>query len=153
MTQEIRTKVVEIARTWLRTPYASNACVKGLKGGVDCAMILIAVYSEAGVIDWFDPRPYPTDWHFHQNEERYMNTVTKYAKEVPGPDQRAPKMGDLVLFKIARTFAHGGIVTTWPSIIHARSPMAACEEDLRRNGTGKHALWPIEKKFFSHWDD
>ena len=154
MSQEQRAKVIEVARSWINTPYDSNGCIKGRKGGVDCAMILIAVYSEAGVIEWFDPRPYPTDWHFHQNEERYMNTVTKYAHEVPSPDQgRAPKMGDIVLFKIARTFSHGGIVTAWPNIIHSRSPMMATEEDLRRNATGKHALWTLPMKFFSHWDD
>lgn len=154
MSQEQRIAVVTAARTWLNTPYVSNGCIKGRRGGVDCAMILIAVYAEAEIIEFFDPRPYPTDWHLHQNEERYMQTVTKYAREVPSPrNGREPKMGDLVLFKIARTYAHGGIVTTWPTIIHSRSPMMVTEENLRRNGTGKHALWTLPMKFFSHWYD
>lgn len=150
---EMRNEVIRVAKTWLNTPYVTNGCVKGLRGGVDCAMILIAVYAEAKVIEWFDPRPYPDDWHLHKDEERYMNMVTKYAKEVNGVELRTPKPGDLVLFKIARTFAHGGIVSQWPSIIHARAPGKVFEEDISRNKSGKHALGRVEQKFFSHWDD
>ena len=55
---DLRQRIVEEARSWLGTPYHHQAMVKG--AGVDCAMILVAVYRAVGLIPaGFDPRPYP----------------------------------------------------------------------------------------------
>lgn len=110
----IQQTVVEIAKTWLRTPYHHSARVKG--AGVDCAQILLDVFVEAGLIEDFDPGDYPPDWMMHRSEERYLSFVTDRADLV-----ESPQPGDVVLYKVGRCFAHGGIVVDWPTIIHASS--------------------------------
>lgn len=59
--QEQRAAVVAEARTWLGTPYHHEACVKG--AGVDCGMLLRAVYIATGVMPKFEVESYPRDWH------------------------------------------------------------------------------------------
>lgn len=68
---DLRARIVEEARSWLGTPYHHHAMVKG--AGVDCAMLLVAVYGAVGLLpEGFDPRPYPQDWHLHRDCERYL---------------------------------------------------------------------------------
>jgi cell wall-associated NlpC family hydrolase len=144
--QEQRAAIVELAHQWCRTPYRSGAMVRG--AGTDCAMLLVAVYRTLGYLPPdFDPRPYSPQWHLHRNEEIYLNFARHFARELPAPS--GP--GDAVLFKIGRLFAHGGIITSWPNIIHARAPSPVYEEDCSRDVTGKHALWRAEKRFFTLW--
>lgn len=107
-----RQAVLDIARTWLKTPWHHRARVKG--AGVDCAQILIAVYAEAGLIDEFDTGDYPPDWMMHRSQERFLEFVRQYADQVD-----APLPGDLALYFVGRCFSHGAIVTAWPEIIHA----------------------------------
>jgi len=144
--QAQRAEVVRVARKWIGTPYVSNAMVLG--AGVDCAMLLVAVYRECGMIpEDLDPRPYPPQWHLHQNEETYLNVVDRFAQAISGP----PGPGDVVLFRVGRLFAHGAIVTEWPTVVHARAPGKCWEEDVSRDSFGKHALWRLEQRYFSHW--
>lgn len=126
------------------------AMVQG--AGIDCAMLLVAVYREVGLIPSdLDPRPYPPQWHLHGNEERYKNMVSKFAQEVADPSDRQPLPGDVVLFRVGRLFAHGGIITDWPKIVHARAPGKCWEEDVSLDSFGKHALWRLDQKFYSRW--
>lgn len=111
--QEQRAAVVAEARTWLGTPYHHEACVKG--AGVDCGMLLRAVYIATGVMPKFEVESYPRDWHLHRGEERYLSYVLQYADEIDSP----PLPGDLVVWRFGRSFAHGAIAVQWPSIIHA----------------------------------
>jgi cell wall-associated NlpC family hydrolase len=97
---------------WLATPYHHQACVKG--AGVDCAMLLVAVYRAAGLIPAIDPRPYPPDWHLHRSAERYLGWLERYGRETA-----TPSPGDVALFRFGRCFSHGAIVVAWPSLIHA----------------------------------
>jgi hypothetical protein len=94
MTPEQRQAVVEEAKTWLRTPYHHHADVKG--HGVDCAMILSRVYSNTGIVPFIDPRPYPTDWMLHRDEERYLQQMLPYAEEV----FTAPQPSSTLLAKV-----------------------------------------------------
>lgn len=107
-----RDNIIREALGWLNTPYHHEADVKG--AGVDCAMLLVRVYRDAGLIPAIDPRPYPADWMLHRDEERYLGWVKQYADPVT-----EPQPGDVVLYKVGRCFAHGGIVLAWPDIIHA----------------------------------
>lgn len=107
-----RAAVLAEARTWLGTPYHHQGFVKG--GGVDCAFLLVEVYHAAGVIPKIDPRPYPPDWHFHRDEERYLGWVEKYARRT-----ETPQPGDLALYRFGHCLSHGAIVVDWPTIIHA----------------------------------
>lgn len=117
--QTERARVVEIAKTWLRTPYHHQGRVKG--AGVDCGMLLLEVFEEAGLIPHIDPGHYPPDWALHRSEERYLGWVEQYAHPVEGPEP-----GDLALYKVGRCISHAGIVIEWPTIIHASMPDRGC---------------------------
>lgn len=151
--EESRKAIVKEALSWIGTPYISNAMVKGRGGGTDCAMLPLGVFINVGLIDKsFDPRPYPPEWHIHQNEERYLAIVKSFAKQVANPPEREPKPGDFVLFKIGNLFAHGGIVIKWPHIVHAVGNDMVLMEDVSKNTIGKRALMVVPQLFFSIWD-
>ncbi|MDE1914749.1 MAG: hypothetical protein KGJ57_17380 [Sphingomonadales bacterium] len=134
-----RALVVNEAREWLGTPYHPCARVKG--AGVDCAMLPAEVYEACGVIGHIDVGPYPTDWHLHRSEERYLAGVTAHAHEV-----EFPLPGDFVLYRWGRCLAHGAIVVRWPTIIHAVSG----EGVVLANGLAGR-LKDRERHFYSLW--
>lgn len=98
--------------SWLKTPWHHHARVRG--AGVDCAQLLIAVYSDAGLIPDFDPGDYPPDWMQHRSEERFLSFVLARADQVV-----IPEPGDVAIYTVGRCFSHGAIVIAWPQIIHA----------------------------------
>jgi hypothetical protein len=100
MTPEQQAAVAQEATTWLGTPYHHCADVKGV--GVDCLMILCAVFCTTGLVPWTDPRPYPTDWMLHHSAEIYLAGLERHADRVPGGE--TPQPGD---------------VTEWPMMVHA----------------------------------
>jgi cell wall-associated NlpC family hydrolase len=107
-----RNRVLKIALSWINTPWHHQARLKGV--GVDCAQYLCAVYYEAGLIPHVDPRPYPRDWHFHRDDERFLRWLRLYADQVDKPVK-----GDVAVFKFGRTFSHGSIIIKWPLVVHA----------------------------------
>jgi hypothetical protein len=118
--------LIAAGRSWIGTPYHHMARVKG--HGVDCGQILIAAHVEAGLADDFDPGYYTMDWHLHRSEERYLGFVETHLERVDAgagdapPRVRptwSPSPGSVVVFRIGRTFSHGGLVSVWPNIIHA----------------------------------
>jgi NlpC/P60 family putative phage cell wall peptidase len=132
--------IVAEARRWLGTPYRHQGAVLGY--GVDCAMILVRVYGDLGLIPSFDPRPYPTDWHLHRSEERYLGWVTKYARQVDEPEP-----GDVALFRFGRCLSHGGIVeaaTPEITMIHADLKAGRVERaEVRRWSERLAGYWRI----------
>lgn len=140
-----RARVVEAARAWIGTPYHHMADLKGV--GVDCAMLLVRVFCDLGLVASFDPRPYTRDWMLHRDDERYLGFLVASAREV-----EAPQPGDVILFRVGRCYAHGGIVTLPDplTILHAFAPAArVLEEPVARNArlAGRFAA----ARFFSHW--
>jgi NlpC/P60 family putative phage cell wall peptidase len=139
MTPEQRTAVIAEAESWIRTPYHSNAAVKG--AGVDCAMLPLAVYTAALGMDPPKLPQYAMQWHLHRDEEKYLATVRDFgAVEIPFEELQP---GDFVLWHIGRVYSHGAIVIKWPKIIHAVNPRGvvygdvSCDEMLNRTGTTK----------------
>ena len=117
-TESQREAVLAQARRWIGTPYHHQADVVG--AGVDCGMLLVRVFVDAGCVPAFDPRAgagYSNEWFLHRDEERYLSFVQAYAEPVA-----SPLPGDIVVFVHGRTFSHGGIVVAWPLIIHASAP-------------------------------
>ena len=140
-----RPRVVAEARRWIGTPYHPCADVRG--AGVDCGMLIVRVFVDTGLVAPFDPRPYPSDWHLHRSEERYLGFVFDRCHEVA-----EPRPGDVVVFRYGRCFAHGGILTRADplTLVHAFSPAGAViEEPLERNA----ALAGRPRRFFSLWPD
>lgn len=150
--EEHRALVVEIARSWLRTPYHNEARLKG--AGVDCGQLLIAVYAEAGICPEFETGHYSFDWAQHNEDPRYLNFVRQYGREFEGP----PLHGDAVLWKFGRAFSHGAIVEQWPNrIIHAVVGHGCLYGDADKeqllNWIGKPTgvQKPRERLFFTPW--
>ncbi len=124
-----RAQIVAEARKWIGTPYHSCADVRG--AGVDCGMLLVRVFVDAGLIPPFDPRPYPEDWHLHRTGERYLGFILERCVEIEDPEP-----GDVVVFRYGRCFSHGGIVTRRDPIVfvHAFQPYGVVfEEEMERN--------------------
>lgn len=112
MDTDTRNRVVAEASAWVGTPWHHQGRVKGV--GVDCAMLLCEVYHAAGLVPFIDPRPYPRDWHYHREEERFLGWLAKYGFPVLDP-----KPGDIAIFKFGRCFSHGAIIVDWPLVIHS----------------------------------
>jgi cell wall-associated NlpC family hydrolase len=142
-----RATVVAEARSWIGTPYHHTADIKGKNGGVDCAMLLVRVYCDLGLVEKFDPRPYTRDWFLHRNEERYLGFLLARSREV-----NTPLEGDIVLFRFGRCFAHAGIVSKADplTIVHAFSHASRVVEDVIRSNP---ELAPRLKaaRFASYW--
>src|SRR5579863_6520001 len=142
-----RAAVVAEARRWIGTPFHNCADIRGV--GVDCGMLIVRVFVDAGLCPPFDPRPYPPDWHLHRSEERYLGFVFDRCAEATEEDARP---GDVIVFKYGRCYSHGGIVTKSEPLtfIHAFNPARrVVEEQLRHNeqlSQPRHA-----RRFFSLW--
>lgn len=126
-----RQAVVDAARSWLRTPYHHGASLKGV--GVDCARLIDGAFTEAGLIDPIDPGFYTHDWHLHRGEERYLAFIEKYCMRIDADEFSVNELeekgwtwsiqpGDILMWRLGRTFSHGCIVTEWPNIIHSYLP-------------------------------
>ena len=113
---ELRNAVVTEARSWLGTPWRHMGAVKGQC--VDCAMLMAETYIRAGIVERFDPRPYPRLWFLHQNEERFLDWIVRRlgGTEIPVNDARP---ADLIVYRIGMCYAHGSILVSENLIIHA----------------------------------
>ena len=142
---EQRAAILAEARSWIGTPYHHMADIKGV--GVDCAMILVRVFCDLGLVAPFDPRPYTRDWHLHRGEERYLAALLERAHLVARPEP-----GDIVVFRYGRCFSHGGIVTRAAplTILHAFHP-ARCvlAEEIDHNAEVAERLG--DAVFASYW--
>lgn len=138
--QEQRQAVIAEAKTWLGTPYHHRARVKG--AGVDCGMLLIAVYAAAGASPDFDPGDYPPDWMMHRDEERYLGWVMKFAAPTTNPQP-----GDLAVWRFGRCISHGAIIVAWPQVIHAYRQERMCVQGDVSGGDFAHRT-PL---FFTLW--
>jgi cell wall-associated NlpC family hydrolase len=114
--------------------------VKGT--GVDCAMILIGIYKNCGLINEVNLPYYSPQWHLHRDEEKYLETISKYLK--PTQD---PKPGDVALFKFGRTVSHSAIVIDYPQVVHAYNRSGVILDDAT-NGKLADRL----HGFFTYWD-
>jgi len=146
--QSQRASVVAEARSWVGCPYHHFGRIKGV--GADCATLLAETYARSGLIPLLVIPEYSPQWFMHQSEELYMDLVLRHARPTD-----APLPGDVVLWKVGRCFAHGGIVVEpgWPAIIHAYKPAGIV---LEANGTdaalAQHKSGkPREVRFFTLW--
>ena len=167
---EQRTAVVAEAESWLGTPYHHEARIKG--HGVDCAQILVGVFANVGLIEPVTLPHYPMDWNLHRDEERYLDILGRYTREIEHPSLCDPRAGaarqpagagnvlpgDIAIWKFGRCFSHGAIVVAWPVVIHAYVGSICVLEDaekaswLAQIGEAEgEARKPRPRKFFSYW--
>lgn len=117
----LRARLIAEARSWIGTPYRQLGATKGV--GVDCAMLLLRTAIEAGIIEEFDPRPYPPTWFLHRADERYIDWLALNACPV-----ETPQPGDIVAFKVGRAFAHSALMSTPSTVVHAFAEEGRCTE-------------------------
>jgi len=136
LTPEQRKKIVAEAADWCKdTPYRGNTAIKNV--GCDCAMLLFGVYRDAGFIaaDTAVPRNYQMNVAMHKRDDRYINTIRRFAREIPESEVQP---GDIVVYKIGRGYSHAAIIVKWPEhIVHA------LERDGVHAGHGKN--WEFGK--------
>lgn len=114
-----RRAVVAEALSWIGTPYHNHGRVKGRDGGADCLTFLVETFQRCGMLEAVTLPNYAPQWHLHQHAESYLAGVLQFCVEMPGPEQREPLPGDIVLWKFGHCFSHGAIVTAWPMVAHA----------------------------------
>jgi cell wall-associated NlpC family hydrolase len=134
-----RNRVIEEARSWVGTPYHHLADVKGV--GVDCAMILVRVYGDAGVIQPFDPRPYPRDWHMHRDAELYLGWLEKVGEPTDNP-----RPGDVAVWRFGRCYSHGGVIVGDNQIIHSYIKQGVVIASMQEQHLASRPV-----KFFTLW--
>lgn len=139
-----RQRVVEAARSWLRTPFHDGANLKGV--GVDCANLLAQAFEEAGIVRHVEIEPYSPQWFLHHSEEIFIGYILKAgAHEISEDEAQA---GDVVMYKIGRCYAHGAIIVDWPrQIIHAHKAARAVVTAGGLDGD----LLGKPRRFFSMW--
>ena len=87
-----------------RHAYHHVADVKG--HGVDCAMLLVRVYCDLGLVERFDPRPYTRDWILHRSEEKLSRLPARARAR-----GREPGSATSSCSASGGCFAHAGIVS------------------------------------------
>jgi cell wall-associated NlpC family hydrolase len=122
----LRAKLVAEALTWVGTPYRQLGATKGI--AVDCSMLLVRAMIDAGIVEEFDPRPYPPAWFLHRDDERYIDWMATVAVEVS-----TPQPGDVDVMKIGRAFAHSGYIVDADHIVHAFADEKVCNLSPRRH--------------------
>jgi cell wall-associated NlpC family hydrolase len=107
-----RQRIIEIALTWMGTPYHHQAAVRG--AGCDCITFIAEVFEEAGIVTDIKLPPYAMQWHLHHSEELYLDHIKKYCGQV-----YEPIPADIVLYRFGRTASHGAIYIAEGKIIHS----------------------------------
>jgi cell wall-associated NlpC family hydrolase len=141
-----RWQIVKEAMSWVGTPYHEQGDVK--RTGVDCGMILVRVFVDAGLVEPFDPRPYTPDFMMHHLEERYIGIVEACGAVEIGRD---PGAGDIAMWRHGHVWSHGAIVLQWPKIIHA---FALCRQVIVDDARSRATLTAPSHgppRFFSLW--
>ncbi|KUF11929.1 NlpC/P60 family protein [Pseudoponticoccus marisrubri] len=128
-------RVVDVARGWIGTPYVHQASVKG--AGCDCLGLLRGVWRE---VIGPEPEPVPAysrDWSEPQGDERLWRAGLEHLR--PRPLDRAA-LGDVLLFRMrdGAVAKHVGIqarIGPAASVIHAYSGHGVIESPLGRSWT------------------
>jgi cell wall-associated NlpC family hydrolase len=139
-----RARVIAAAREWLGTPFHHAAQVKGV--GVDCVHLVAAVYEAAGLTGKVEIEPYSVQVMLHRDDETVIRYLTRYGREV-----EAPGAGDVVLYRVGKSYSHAGIVVAWPTIIHAHSLSGKVVEMDGRVADLARCLRAAPPRFFSPW--
>lgn len=112
---DFRHKIAKEAREWVGTPYKHYASIKGV--GADCALFIMKVYENVGLIKFVQPPYYPKDWAFHNpTGEIFDKAVASYCVEIT---KEEVKLGDIILYKFGKVLSHGSIVVEDNMIVHS----------------------------------
>lgn len=121
-------KIVQIARSWIGTPYHHQASLKGV--GCDCFGLVRGVWRE--LYDSSEPEDVPAysrDWAEATGEETMMEAARRHMIEVKLHEARA---GDVMIFRFRDFYVakHSVILTVDNKMIHATEGSPVCEVHL-----------------------
>jgi cell wall-associated NlpC family hydrolase len=147
-----RAAFIAEALSWVGTPFRDCADVKGPDGAVDCAMLLVRSAVDTGRIPPFDPRPYSPRWMLHRDEEKFVDWLLRLGAR----ETATPRVGDIVLWRFGRTFAHGAVLVNAEEVVHAYAAagmalVSRLDEPLLRYFplAGGHIARPV--RYFDLW--
>jgi hypothetical protein len=124
--QRERGLVLAEARPWIGTPFLHMSDVK--QGAVDCAMWLVRIFVDCGIVEPFDPRwsggvpgvgektGYPRLWFLHQERELYLEWLNRFAVEIPAEEAQP---ADIVIYKYGKCFSHSGLILNDRMLMHS----------------------------------
>lgn len=150
----LRERIVDEAKSWIGTKYHDHAGLKGI--GVDCAYFPLRVYQAVGLISKdFEPPPYsPQQWlnspsqkdkfNLRFEDRTFLNIVLKFAKREIMEVEVKP--GDFVIYKVAASWTHGGVIIDWPDyVLHPVIGRGV----IGSHGTKEGFLQYRERRFFT----
>lgn len=120
-----REEIVAEALSWRGTPYHDHAGIK--KIGVDCAYLPLRIYQAVGAVprDFEPPKYSPQQWlnspsqtdklKLKFEDTTFLDIVIKLTKREIEESEVQP--GDFVIYKVAASWTHGGIVISWPDFV------------------------------------
>lgn len=117
---------VEVARSWIGTPYRHQASAKG--AGCDCLGLVRGVWRAMERADLPMP-PYTPDWDEVAREDVLLNEARKNLIERP---DGVREVGDVLLFRmrVGAVAKHLGILSEPTAFIHAYSGHGVIESRL-----------------------
>jgi NlpC/P60 family putative phage cell wall peptidase len=123
-------RVVDVARGWLGTPYVHQASCRG--AGCDCLGLLRGIWREVYGQEPETVPAYTADWSETSGEERLWRAARRHLVERPLAEA-AP--GDVLLFRmrdggVAKHLGVQTIVGSEPRFIHAYSGRGVVENAL-----------------------
>jgi cell wall-associated NlpC family hydrolase len=140
---DTRTRIIQEARTWIGTPYHDHGGVKGV--GVDCAHLLVKVYSAVGLVPENINLPdYTPFWYLHSDSDWGLEELAKYTQDVD-----VLEVGDILIFKFGRAYSHGCIVSCLSplTVIHAYGRCGfVVEEEVTLNSDLVSRLSSVKKR-------
>ncbi len=114
-----RASVIREAKSWIGTPYRHYASKKGV--GADCALFVMQVYVNLGLVKYKLPDFYPPDWAMHKPiGDKFEVGVKEYCDEIP---KEQLKQGDLILYYFGKCLSHAAILIESDMIIHSEKPI------------------------------
>lgn len=128
MSDRINAKVLEIAESWMGTPYRHQGSTKGV--GCDCLGLIRGIWRELYGCEPEQPPPYARDWAERGGEDRLLQAALRHFGPPVGMADGLP--GDLVLFRWRQDHAakHAGILAGDGSFIHAYEQAAVVKSVL-----------------------
>ena len=124
---ENRSRLSEIANSWVGTPFHANGCVKGPNGGTSCVGLVYGVAAELGLVSEdneieLPEGPVAVEWHKHSetsllNEFFRSPKIRKHLKLVD-TEHDTLEIGDLLAFKIDGIEHHLGWLIDELHVIH-----------------------------------
>jgi cell wall-associated NlpC family hydrolase len=123
-----REAIVSEAKSWLGTPYAGHARVKGV--GTDCGQILYAIYRACDLLPEVElPVDYSLQVAQHRASTEYVDFIARYFREIPEAEVLP---GDLVVYKLGHAYAHAAVVVSWPEYV--------IQAEMRHGVSGAHGV-------------